>query len=98
MDAALANICPIPDDEVCRFSEGAADDFLAADGAAGLLRGRDLGLQRRRVGVDPLQLREVPVEDADYLAELYRGGRERERGETGLAVYGDKDDMEILEG
>lgn len=47
---------------------------LAADGAARLLGGRDLGLQRRGVGVDPLELREVSVEDADDLAQLETEG------------------------
>ena len=46
---------------------------LAAHGAARLLRGRDLGLQRRGVRIDPLQLGEVAVEDADDLAQLERG-------------------------
>ena len=47
---------------------------LAADGAARLLGGRDLGLQRRGVGVDPRELREVSVEDADDLAQLETEG------------------------
>ena len=46
---------------------------LAAHGAAGLLRRGDLGLQRRGVGIDPLELGEMAVEDADNLAQLERG-------------------------
>jgi hypothetical protein len=40
------------------------------DRAAGLLGGAHLGLQSSRVGIDPLELAEVTVEDADNLAQL----------------------------
>lgn len=36
-----------------------------------LLRGLDLGLESLGVGVDPLQLRQVAVQDADNLRELH---------------------------
>ena len=44
---------------------------LAAHVVAGLLRGIHLGLQGRSVGIDPLELLEVAVEDTDNLAKLY---------------------------
>ncbi len=47
---------------------------LVAHRAARLLCGRDLGLQRGGVRVDPLELGEVPVEHADDLAQLREGG------------------------
>lgn len=44
--------------------------LLPAERAVGLLRRCDLGLHGGRVGVDPLQLGEVPVEDLYDLAHL----------------------------
>lgn len=44
--------------------------ILATHVVAGLLRGIHLSLQGRSVGIDPLELLEVAVEDANNLAEL----------------------------
>lgn len=43
---------------------------LATHVVTGLLRGIHLGLQGRSVGINPLELLEVAVEDANNLAEL----------------------------
>lgn len=44
---------------------------MTAHVPARLLRSRDLGLQLSSVGVDPLQLAKMAVEDTHDLAQLY---------------------------
>lgn len=44
--------------------------LLAAERAIRLLSRRDLGLNRGGVGVDPLELGQVPVQHLDNLAHL----------------------------
>lgn len=45
--------------------------IMAAHVPARLLRSRDLGLELSSIGVDPLQLAEMAVEDAHDLAQLF---------------------------
>lgn len=53
---------------VCRIAVGVT--VLATHVVTGLLRGIHLGLQGRSVCINPLELLEVAVEDANNLAEL----------------------------
>lgn len=53
---------------VCRIAVGVT--VLATHVVAGLLRGIHLGLQGRSIGINPLELLEMAVEDTNNLAEL----------------------------
>lgn len=63
---ATAHVRPV--EALCRLALWTS--ILTSHIAARFLRSRDLGLERRSVGIDPLKLAEMSVQDTHDLAQL----------------------------